>query len=42
MEYVIENFDRIAVMTRGVLSPARPTSEWTPESVMQTAIGTAA
>ncbi len=34
--------DRIAVMTRGVLSPARPTSEWTPESVMQTAIGTAA
>ena len=34
--------DRIAVMTRGVLSPARPTPEWTPESVMQTAIGSAA
>jgi ribose transport system ATP-binding protein len=34
--------DRIAVMTRGVLSPARPVSEWTPESVMQTAIGSAA
>jgi ribose transport system ATP-binding protein len=31
--------DRIAVMTRGRLSPARPVSEWTPESVMQVAIG---
>ena len=34
--------DRIAVMTRGVLSPARPVSEWTPETIMQTAIGSAA
>lgn len=34
--------DRIAVMVRGVLSPARPVSEWTPESLMQTAIGSAA
>jgi len=34
--------DRIAVMTRGRLSEARPTSEWTPETVMQTAIGSAA
>ncbi|HEY8132246.1 MAG TPA: sugar ABC transporter ATP-binding protein [Thermoanaerobaculia bacterium] len=31
--------DRIAVMTRGRLSPARPVAEWTPESVMQVAIG---
>jgi len=30
--------DRIAVMTRGRLSPARPVSEWTPDSVMQVAI----
>src|SRR5690606_27412801 len=31
--------DRLAVMTRGVLSDARPTNEWTPESVLQMAIG---
>jgi len=31
--------DRLAVMSRGRLSPARPIGEWTPESVMQTAIG---
>jgi ribose transport system ATP-binding protein len=30
--------DRIAVMMRGRLSPARPVSEWTPDSVMQVAI----
>jgi ribose transport system ATP-binding protein len=33
--------DRIAVMTRGRLSPARPASEWTPDSIMETAIGAA-
>jgi ribose transport system ATP-binding protein len=33
--------DRIAVMTRGHLSEARPTSEWTPESIMQAAVGAA-
>jgi len=31
--------DRLAVMSRGHLSAARPVSEWTPESVLQTAIG---
>ena len=31
--------DRIAVMCRGRLSEARPVTEWTPESVMATAIG---
>jgi ribose transport system ATP-binding protein len=31
--------DRIAVMTRGRLSPARPVSEWTPDSLMQVAVG---
>ncbi len=31
--------DRLAVMSRGRLSPARPTSEWTPETVLATAIG---
>jgi ribose transport system ATP-binding protein len=31
--------DRLAVMSRGRLSPARAISEWTPESVMQAAIG---
>ncbi len=31
--------DRLAVMSRGRLSLARPISEWTPESVMQAAIG---
>ncbi|MBI3405429.1 MAG: sugar ABC transporter ATP-binding protein [Acidobacteria bacterium] len=30
--------DRIAVMNRGVLTSARNASEWTPESVMQSAI----
>jgi ribose transport system ATP-binding protein len=30
--------DRLAVMSRGRLSPARPTSEWTPESVLHAAI----
>jgi ribose transport system ATP-binding protein len=32
--------DRLAVMSRGHLSQARPIEEWTPESVMQAAIGT--
>jgi ribose transport system ATP-binding protein len=32
--------DSLAVMTRGRLSPARPISQWTPESVLQAAIGT--
>lgn len=31
--------DRIAVMSRGRLSPARDVSEWTPQSVMEAAIG---
>src|SRR5882762_1318500 len=31
--------DRLAVMSRGRLSQAKPISEWTPESVMQAAIG---
>ena len=31
--------DRLAVMSRGRLSPARPIAEWTPESVMEAAIG---
>ncbi|HVH08811.1 MAG TPA: sugar ABC transporter ATP-binding protein [Gemmatimonadales bacterium] len=31
--------DRLAVMTRGRLSPARPIGEWTPETVLATAIG---
>jgi len=31
--------DRIAVMSRGRLSPARPVFEWTPETVLQAAIG---
>ena len=31
--------DRLAVMVRGRLSPARRIAEWTPESVMQAAIG---
>ena len=30
--------DRLAVMSRGRLSPSRPIAEWTPESVMQAAI----
>jgi ribose transport system ATP-binding protein len=31
--------DRVAVMTRGRLSDARPVSEWTEHSIMETAIG---
>ncbi|HEV8659224.1 MAG TPA: sugar ABC transporter ATP-binding protein [Thermoanaerobaculia bacterium] len=31
--------DRIAVMSRGRLSPARPISEWTADSIMEVAIG---
>src|SRR6266487_4957504 len=31
--------DRLAVMCRGRLSPARPIEEWTPEAVLATAIG---
>lgn len=31
--------DRLAVMSRGHLSAARPINEWTPETVMQAAIG---
>ena len=31
--------DRLAVMSRGYLSEVRPIDEWTPESVLQTAIG---
>jgi ribose transport system ATP-binding protein len=31
--------DRIAVMRRGRLSPARPVEQWTPESVLEEAIG---
>jgi ribose transport system ATP-binding protein len=34
--------DRLAVMARGRLSPARPISEWSPELVMQAAIGSTA
>jgi len=33
--------DTLAVMTRGTLSSARPISEWTPELVLKTAIGSA-
>ncbi len=31
--------DRLAVMSRGILSSARPIGEWTPEIVLQAAIG---
>lgn len=31
--------DRLAVMSRGILSPSRPIGEWTPETVLATAIG---
>ncbi|MDB5352417.1 MAG: ABC-type sugar transport system, ATPase component [Planctomycetota bacterium] len=31
--------DRIAVMSRGVLSPARPVGDWTAESIMEIATG---
>jgi ribose transport system ATP-binding protein len=34
--------DRLAVMCRGRLSAARPIAEWTPESVLATAIGESA
>jgi ribose transport system ATP-binding protein len=34
--------DRLAVMSRGRLSEVRPIDEWTPESVLQAAIGTVA
>jgi ribose transport system ATP-binding protein len=33
--------DRLAVMSRGRLSEARPINDWTPETVMQAAIGAA-
>src|SRR6185437_11141443 len=33
--------DRLAVMCRGRLSPARPIREWTPESVLDAATGSA-
>ena len=33
--------DRLAVMSRGRLSEVRPVDEWTPESVLQTAVGAA-
>jgi len=33
--------DRLAVMSRGRLSKARPIDQWTPESVLQAAIGAA-
>ena len=33
--------DRLAVMSRGRLSEAKPIDQWTPESVLQVAIGTA-
>lgn len=33
--------DRLAVMSRGRLSEAKPINDWTPESVMQAAIGSA-
>ena len=36
---LFEVCDTIAVMTRGRLSPARPTSEWTADAILQTAIG---
>jgi len=31
--------DRLAVMSRGSLSAAKPITDWTPESVMQAAVG---
>jgi ribose transport system ATP-binding protein len=31
--------DRLAVMSRGRLGPARPVDEWTAESIMEAAIG---
>jgi ABC-type sugar transport system ATPase subunit len=35
---LFELCDRIAVMNRGRLSPARPVAEWTAESVLEAAI----
>jgi ribose transport system ATP-binding protein len=35
---LFELCDRLAVMNRGRLSPARPVTEWTPESVLETAV----
>ncbi|HSB27552.1 MAG TPA: ABC transporter ATP-binding protein, partial [Pyrinomonadaceae bacterium] len=32
--------DRLAVMSRGRLSESRPITDWTPETVLQAAIGT--
>ena len=31
--------DRVAVMARGRLGPARPAAEWTPEEIMRRATG---
>jgi len=39
---LFEVCDSIAVMTRGRLSPAKPTSEWTADAILQTAIGSPA
>jgi len=39
---LIGTCDRIAVMCRGVLSPARPVNEWTEHQIMLAATGTAA
>ncbi len=38
---LFEVCDTIAVMTRGRLSPSRPVSEWTADTILQTAIGSA-
>jgi len=32
--------DRLAVMSRGRLSETKPIDQWTPETVLQAAIGT--
>ena len=31
--------DRLAVMSRGRLGPVRPVASWTPETVLEAAIG---
>jgi len=36
---LFELCDRLAVMSRGRLSAARPIAQWTPETVLATAIG---
>jgi ribose transport system ATP-binding protein len=36
---LLEVCDAIAVMRRGRLSPARPVSSWTPESILEEAVG---